>query len=59
MGRMPKVTCQNCGKEFSALRADCPFCGTRRVVGDTWAASAKAREAKRPRKEPEHTGKTT
>lgn len=31
--RIPMVTCERCGKEFSALRADCPVCGQRRTIG--------------------------
>lgn len=33
MPRMPTVTCARCGQSFSALRADCPYCGLRRVIG--------------------------
>ena len=41
MAKIPMVKCQNCGNEFSALRADCPKCGQRRTVGDTYAARPK------------------
>ena len=35
MAKLPKVRCRGCGCEFSAMRADCPQCGLRRVIGDT------------------------
>ena len=31
MSVIPQVVCKRCGKEFSALRPRCPYCGTRRV----------------------------
>ena len=31
MSVIPQVACKRCGKEFSALRPRCPYCGTRRV----------------------------
>ena len=31
MSVLPQVACKRCGKEFSALRPRCPYCGTRRV----------------------------
>ena len=35
MSVIPQVVCKRCGKEFSALRPRCPYCGTRRVkTGD-------------------------
>jgi predicted nucleic acid-binding Zn-ribbon protein len=35
MSVIPQVACKRCGKEFSALRPRCPYCGTRRVkTGD-------------------------
>ena len=35
MSLIPQTVCKRCGKEFSALRARCPYCGTRRVkTGD-------------------------
>lgn len=35
MSLIPQVACKRCGKEFSALRPRCPYCGTRRVkTGD-------------------------
>ena len=50
MAKIPMVKCQNCGFEFSALRADCPQCGTRRTIGDTVRPAAPARP--RPQKSP-------
>ena len=41
MGKMPTVQCRSCGKEFSALRADCPYCGQRRAIGDSGKPSVK------------------
>lgn len=29
MGIMKKTICPKCGKEYSALRSDCPYCGAR------------------------------
>ena len=35
MSLIPQVVCKRCGREFSALRPRCPYCGTRRVkTGD-------------------------
>lgn len=35
MSVIPKVECRRCGREFSALRSRCPYCGTTRVrAGD-------------------------
>lgn len=31
MSFIPNVTCRRCGRQFSALRLRCPYCGTRRV----------------------------
>ncbi len=31
MSVIPQVVCKRCGREFSALRPRCPYCGTRRV----------------------------
>lgn len=31
MGFIPRVTCRRCGRQYSGLRARCPYCGTRRV----------------------------
>lgn len=33
MPKMPVVTCSKCGQSFSALRAECPYCGKRRTIG--------------------------
>ncbi len=32
MSIIPEVTCRRCGAKFSALRSECPNCGTRRVT---------------------------
>ena len=32
MSKLFEVTCRNCGASFSALRTECPNCGTRRVM---------------------------
>lgn len=35
MSVIPKTECRRCGREFSALRSRCPYCGTTRVrAGD-------------------------
>ena len=35
MSVIPKIECRRCGREFSALRSRCPYCGTTRVrAGD-------------------------
>ena len=47
MAKIPKVRCRGCGCEFSALRADCPQCGLRRVIGDT--VQTERAPASRPR----------
>lgn len=47
MAKIPKVRCRGCGCEFSALRADCPQCGLRRVIGDT-VQPAQAPARRRP-----------
>ena len=31
MSFIPHVICRRCGRQFSGLRARCPYCGTRRV----------------------------
>lgn len=44
--RMPMVKCSRCGEYFSAMRADCPYCGQRRTIGGdrpTWYPGASAR----------------
>ena len=31
MGMIPRVICRRCGRQFSGVRARCPYCGTRRI----------------------------
>lgn len=54
MAKIPTVTCARCGQSFSALRADCPYCGQRRTIGaDRPTRSEPARRpASRPASRP-------
>ena len=40
MGLIPKTICPKCGKEYSALKADCPNCGARKQTPSTHAPSS-------------------
>ena len=51
MARMPVVSCERCGKEFSALRAECPYCGQRRTIGRPEYAVRAPQASRRPRTE--------
>ena len=31
MGFIPKITCRKCGRQYSGLKNNCPYCGTKRV----------------------------
>ncbi len=42
------VTCSRCGRSFSALRADCPHCGQRRVIGGDRPVRVEARRPAQP-----------
>ena len=53
MAKIPKVRCRGCGFEFSALRADCPQCGLRRVIGDTVQPASAPAHRRQPPKRPE------
>ena len=48
MAKMPMGECQNCGFEFSALKADCPKCGTRRTIGEPVRPAARPARPQRP-----------
>ena len=52
MAKIPKVRCRGCGCEFSALRADCPQCGLRRVIGDTVQPAQAPARRQRPAPSP-------
>ena len=31
MGMIPRVICRRCGRQFSGVRARCPYCGSERT----------------------------
>lgn len=35
MGFIPKITCRNCGRQYSGINKKCPYCGQARVVSST------------------------
>lgn len=50
--KMPMVKCAHCGQYFSAMKADCPYCRQRRVIGGdkpTWYPRQQGQGQPQPR----------